>query len=196
MKRFLFLLVVAAGLCVAQEHSEPAGGAKNEADAKQEEDLTLWRWANFVLLAGGLGFLIAKSMPGMLRARSEEIQRGIAEAQKLKQEAEARYADMEKRLAALGADIEAFRVKAKWEMEQEGNRILGETAAHAKKLEAQAAAEIESAGKIARAKLKEYAADLSLDLAAQRIKGQLDANSSAGLVDNFIADLKREVSKN
>ena len=186
MRRLLFVFVLAAGLCFAQE-------ATSE---KHEEDLTLWRWANFALLAGGLGYLLAKQMPALFRSRTEEIQKGIAEAQKLKQEAEARYAEVEKRLAQFGADMEAFRVKAKWEMEQEGKRILDETAAQAKKLEAQAAAEIESAGKLARAKLKEYAADLALDLATQRIKGRMDSGASAGLVDNFIRDLKGAGSKN
>jgi F0F1-type ATP synthase membrane subunit b/b' len=81
-------------------------------------------------------------------------------------------------------------------MEKEGKRILDETAAHAKKLEAQAAAEIESAGKAARASLKRYAADLALDLAAQRIQSRLDANTEDGLVDNFLSDLKHQGSKN
>ncbi len=195
MKRLVFLTMLAAGLCVAQESEKPAEG-KSAASEKPEENLTVWRWANFVLLAGGLGYLISKQVPSALRERTAEIQKGIAEAQKLKQEADSRYAEMEKRLAALSADIEAFRVKAKLEMEQEGARIQSETAAQVHKLESQAAVEIESMGKVARAKLKEYAADLSLDLAAQRIKGQLDPNASSGLVENFIADLKHEVSKN
>ena len=132
----------------------------------------------------------------MMRSRTEDIQKGIAEAQKVKLDAEKRAADMEARMAKLGAEIEAFRVQAKGEMEKEGQRILEETAAQAKKLEAQAAAEIESAGKAARASLKQYAADLSLDLAAQRIQARLDPNTDAGLVDNFLADLKQQGSKN
>ena len=126
----------------------------------------------------------------------EQLAKTRDESGKLLADAEKRAADMEARLARLGADIEAFRVQAKGEMEQEGKRILAETAAQAKKLEAQAAAEIENAGKVARAALKQYAADLSLDLAAQRIQGRLDSNTEAGLVDNFLADLKQQGSKN
>ena len=62
--------------------------------------------------------------------------------------------------------------------------------------EAQAAAEIESAGKAARAALKQFAADLALDLAAKRIQTRLDANTEAGRVDNFLTDLKQQGSKN
>lgn len=194
MRRLVWIAVLSAGLCAAQERPE---GAKQEASAEQAEDsLQIWRWANFVILAAGLGYLILKSVPAMFRTRTEEIQKGIAEAQKLKMDAEKRAAEMESRMAKIGEEIDAFKVKAKAEMEQEGRRILEETAAQARKMEAQAAAEIESAGKLARASLKQHAADLALDLAAQRIKARLDAGTEEGLVDNFLADLKQQGSKN
>jgi F-type H+-transporting ATPase subunit b len=195
MKRLLFLAVLAAGLSLAQE---PAG-EKREAAAEHHEEgdkLAIWKWANFFILAGVLGWMASKSLPAFFSGRTAEIQAGIAEAQKLKQEAEARYADMEARLAKLGSDIETFQAKAKSEMEHEGQRIMAETAAHARKLESQAAAEIETAGKIARAKLKEYAADLSIDLAAKQIQGGMNATSGAGLIDTFLADLRAKGSKN
>jgi F-type H+-transporting ATPase subunit b len=197
MKRLIWVIVLSAGLwaglAIAQEPASPkAEAAENSA----EDKLVIWKWANFVLLVAGLGYLVAKSVPAMFRSRGEEILKGIQEAQKVKQDAEKRAAEMEARLAKLGADIETFRVHAKADMEKEGQRILEETAAHAKKLEAQAASEIESAGKTARASLKRYAADLALDLAAQRIHSRLDASTEDGLVDNFLSDLKRQGSKN
>jgi F0F1-type ATP synthase membrane subunit b/b' len=192
MKRLIWIAVLGAGLCVGQESAQPKGETKETS----EDPLAIWKWANFVILIAGLGYLVAKSVPAMMQSRTEEIQKGIAEAQKVKVDAEKRAADMEARLARLGAEIEAFKAKAKGEMEQEGQRILEHTTAQAKKLEAQAAAEIESAGKVARASLKQYAADLALDLAAQRVQARLDANTEAGLVDNFLADLKQQGSKN
>jgi F0F1-type ATP synthase membrane subunit b/b' len=192
MKRLLWIAVLGAGLCLGQESAQP----KHETAETSEDPLAVWKWANFVLLVAGLGYLVAKTVPAMFNARGEEIRKGIAEAQKVKLDAEKRAADMEARMAKLGAEIEAFRVQAKGEMEREGQRILEETAAQAKKLEAQAAAEIENSGKVARASLKQYAADLALDLAAQRIKTRLDSSTEAGLVDNFVADLKHTGSKN
>jgi len=199
MKRLIWITVLGAGLyaglAIAQE---PAATKSETAEHSEsgEDKLIVWKWANFVILIAGLGYLVAKSVPAMFRSRGEEILKGIQEAQKIKQDAEKRAAEMEGRLAKLGADIEAFRVQAKADMEQESRRILDETATHAKKMEAQAAAEIESAGKAARASLKRYAADLALDLAAQRIQSRLDANTEDGLVDNFLSDLKQQGSKN
>jgi F0F1-type ATP synthase membrane subunit b/b' len=198
MKRLIWVTVLGvglyAGLAIAQEPTEPKHAATESESS--EDKLAIWKWANFVILIAGLGYLVAKSVPAMFRSRGEAILKGIQEAQKVKQDADKRAADMEARLARLGADIEAFRVHAKADMEREGQRILEETAAHARKLEAQAAAEIESAGKAARASLKRYAADLALDLAAQRIQSRLDQGTEDGLVDNFLSDLKHQGSKN
>ncbi len=151
-----------------------------------------WKWANFVLLVAGLGYLIAKTLPPLFKSRTEEIQKGIAEARAIKQDADKRAAEVAARTATLGADIERFRVEAKAEMQQEGERIRQETAAEIARLENQAQQEIEMSGKIARRELKSYAAKLSLDLAEQRVRERLDAKTEQGLVDAFIRDLERE----
>jgi F-type H+-transporting ATPase subunit b len=151
-----------------------------------------WKWANFVLLVVGLGYLIAKTLPPLFKSRTEEIQKGIAEARAIKQGADKRAAEVAARTATLGADIERFRVEAKAEMQQEGERIRQETAAQIARLEHQAQQEIEMSGKIARRELKSFAAKLSLDLAEQRVRERLDAKTEQGLVDAFIQDLERE----
>ena len=151
-----------------------------------------WKWANFVLLVAGLGYLLAKTLPPLFKSRTEEIQKGIAEARAIKQEADKTAADVAARTATLGADIEKFRVEAKAEMQQEGERIRQETAAHIARLEQQAQQDIEMTGKLARRELKSYAAKLSLDLAEQRVRARLDASTERGLVDAFIQDLERE----
>jgi F0F1-type ATP synthase membrane subunit b/b' len=154
-----------------------------------------WKWANFVILVAGLGYLLAKALPPLFKSRTAEIQKGIADARAIKQDADRRAADVEARTRTLGADIERFRVEAKAEMQQEGERIRQETAAQIARLEQQAQQEIEMAGKVARRELKSYAAKLSLDLAEQRVRERLDAATEQGLVDAFIQDLERE-SKN
>ena len=154
-----------------------------------------WKWANFVILMAGLGYLLAKALPPLFKSRTEEIQKGIAEARAVKLDADKRAADVAARTATLGADIERFRVEAKAEMQQEGERIRQETAAQIARLEHQAEEDIEMTGKLARRELKSYAAKLSLDLAEQRVRERMDAATEQGLVDAFIQDLERE-SKN
>jgi F-type H+-transporting ATPase subunit b len=179
------MVLLTAGISIAQEVAK-------EAEKNTEPDLTIWRWANFVILVAGLGYLIMKSVPAMFRARGAEIQKGIAEAQAVKAGAEKRAAEIEMKLSKLGSEIDTLRTEAKAEIEQEGKRIQEETTAAVKKIEAQAAAEVESATKIARLELKKYAAELALDLAAKRIQAGLDPQAEAGLVDGFLDDLSKQ----
>ncbi len=186
MKRLLACFAFTAAACFGQAESAPEAG----------DPLLLWRWMNFALLAAGILYLLAKTLPLFFRTRTSTIQKEIAEAQKEKQASDQRAAEIERKVSGLAADIEAFRLQSKAEMAREGERIREETAVHIRKISDQAQVEIESAGKAARRDVRVYAADLALDLAAQRIRARLDAGNEAALVENFIGDLKQQESKN
>ncbi len=192
MKRFVLILLLTLGAaCIlpAQESGQPKKEEKSEAS-------DIWKWANFVILAAGLGYLINKHMPPMFRARTTEIQKDISEAQAVKNDAESRAAAVDARVQALGAEMERFRAQSKIEMQQESDRIRQETARQIARHDTQATQEIEAAGKTARRELKEYAAKLALELAEQRIRARVDDRTESALVDAFVADLGRRESKN
>jgi F-type H+-transporting ATPase subunit b len=182
MKRLLGILLIACATLAAQEAAEHAEHAEGDP-------FVVWKWVNFAILIGGLGYLGSKVLGAAFRSRSEEIRKGIAEARKIKEDAERRAAEIDARVSRLGAEIEEFRAHAAKEMQAEGERIRGETAAAIARLERQAEMEIESAGKTARRELREYAADLALNLAEQRIRAGLDAATEGKLIDKFVADL-------
>jgi F-type H+-transporting ATPase subunit b len=183
----VFLVLASATFVGAQENAE---GARNA------EPSIAWKWANFAILAAGLGYLVRKHLPPFFRSRTAEIQQGITEAQQMKRDAEARAAQVEARMQKLGDEIERFRAQSREEMRQEGERIRQETAKQLSHLEQQARQEIEAAGKAARRELKDYAAKLALDLAEQRVRERLNSGTETMLVDGFIQDLQRQESKN
>jgi len=189
VKRALLALVFVLGATAihAQEKTE---------EPVTKDEMLVWKWANFVLLVIGAGYVLNKYLPPYFKSRTTEIQKDITEAQATKLAAEKRAAEMDARLNALGADIEKFRAQAKIEMEQEAERIRQETARHIEKLQRQAEQEIESAGSLAGRELRAYAAKLALDLAEQRIRTRLDAGKEAGLVDDFTKDLQQQGLKN
>src|SRR5712691_1675498 len=115
-------LMLAGGAVVGAQEQEKAGAAE-----KSEPGIA-WKWANFAILAVGLGYLVNKNLPPFFRSRTAEIQQGITEAQQIKRDAEARAAQVEARLQKLGDDIEQFRTQSREEMQQEGERIRQETA--------------------------------------------------------------------
>ena len=197
MKRLVLavFLLAAAGASVNGQENAAKSEPGREAEAAGDKWIA-WKWANFIILAAGLGYLAAKQLPEFFRSRTEAIRQGISEAQQMRRDAEKSAAEMDARISALGAEIERFRGQAHAEMEQEGARIRQETVKQIQKLQQQAEQEIESASKAARRELKKYAADLALDLAEQRIRTRLDRETETGLVETFLHDLGQPRSRN
>ncbi|MEQ1886641.1 MAG: ATP synthase F0 subunit B [Bryobacteraceae bacterium] len=194
MKRLLLiaiLLLTGSVFVFAQEGEGKAAEGKEGEGKKTEEVAEVWKWANFAILAVALGYIVMKTIPPAFKARGAEIQKGIAEARVIKEDADKRAAEVEAKIKTLAADIEKLRVESKAEMQAEGDRISKETAAQIARIEAQAQQDIDAAGKTAQRELKSYAAKLALELAEQRLQGRLDGNTEAGLVSGFVQDLGR-----
>lgn len=182
MRRLFCILFLAASLMAAEEGH---GGG-------QSEPSILWKWANFLLLGAALSFLVAKNAPAFFKSRTEEIQSGLNEARKLREESEARVAGIEKRVASLETDLKQLREEARKEMVSEGERIKQETARAIQKIQAHAEMEIASAAKLARQELKAYSADLAVQLATRQIRERLTPQTQDQLVDNFVKQLQSQ----
>jgi F-type H+-transporting ATPase subunit b len=194
------LLAAAACMCFlllpASAQEEGSGHSGHSGEAAAEEPSMLLKVVNFGILTVGLFLIGRKAVPAMLRARTEEIQKDIAAAQQTRREADQRAAQVEARLNALGADIEAFRRQAAEEMRQEGLRIQRETEVEIKRIEEQVAQEIEAAGKTAQRELRHYAGELALKLAEQRVRARLDQSTEGALIDDFVRELEQRGARN
>jgi len=141
-------------------------------------------------LAGGLGYLIGKMVPPMFAARSQSILKDMSDSEKIRQDAEARAAEVDRRLAGLEAEIAALRADSQRESQAETQRLASHTAAEIAKIRANSQQEIGAAGKAARADLKRYAAQLAIGLAEQKIRGRMTPAVQDGLVRGFVRDLQ------
>ena len=160
------------------------------AQDKEGGSLQIWKWANFVVLAGGLGYLIGKNGGPFFAARSVKIRKDMTEAGDARKEAEARAAEVDRRLANLEAEIAALRADSGQEEEAETGRFGRHTAAEIVKTQARGEEEIAAAGKAARLELKRYCADLAVGLAEQKIRARMTPETEDELVRGFIRDLK------
>lgn len=167
-------------------HAQAEPGAKSEAQA---EPSPLWAWANFAILAGVLGYLIAKHGGPWFVSRSLAIRRGIADAEEVRAKAKAVVATVESKLAGLDAEILALKTEARREQEAEGERIRQQTAGDLARLREHATSEIVAAGKTVRLELKRYGAQRAIDLAEQKIARQMTPQVQTALVDSFVRDL-------
>src|SRR5690349_18236209 len=107
MKR-LALATLALGLACAplgwaQEH-EPQPGTSPAAEAEKKEESWAERHeielkiANFAILAGLIGYFLGKNAGPFFAARSAGIRKDMEESQRQSQEAQARAAEVDRRL--------------------------------------------------------------------------------------------------
>jgi F-type H+-transporting ATPase subunit b len=172
---------------VEQEARETEHHGQHEGNANE----LLWKIANFAILAAGIGYLLAKNVPPMFRSRTEEIQKGIKEAARMRDDAEARAADIERRMQNLGREVDEIRDSAGKEFAQEGERIAAENTQHLARVQAQAEHEIAAAAKSARQQLKAFSADLALQLAVDKIKSQMAPATQDAMLEGFVKDLEK-----
>lgn len=188
MKRLLMIAILAALPAFCQEHKAAEGhGAAAEGHGESHESGSeVWKWANFGILAAMIVYFGAKSLPGFFKSRTAHIQKSILEAQKVREEAEAKAAEIDRKLANLGTEIDKMRSDAKREMDNEAARIQEETSRTLSRLEAHTAQEIDSLTKHAENELQAYAADLALKLAQTKVQERMTSQTQAALVDRFL----------
>jgi F-type H+-transporting ATPase subunit b len=191
------------------EPDEPAGGAtkaKSDADeirnSPSVRKLAKWTglsnenaywlsiFLNFAILAGLLGLLLRKTLPGMFKARNAAIQKRIEEARKTGEEARERLKKVEARLSRLDVEITEMRREAEENARTEEKRVLAEAEAERQRIVTAAEQEIAAVAGNARRELKAYAAELAVNLASKKIRVEKDADQL--LVRDFTAQLGRD----
>lgn len=176
--RFALLFCLVAGFVFAEGKE---GG---------DESLQMWKWANFIVLAVALGYMMVKLLPPLFSARTQAITKDMVESGKIRRDADERAADVDRRLAAIETEIAALRAESREETDAEANRLAQHTATEIARIQAQAEREISDAGKTAQKELRRYAAGLAIDLATQKIRGRMTPASEDRLVSGFVRDLK------
>jgi F-type H+-transporting ATPase subunit b len=190
MRRATFALVLGLALASCALPQEPARAGESRQEAEQGDPWILWKWINFAILAGALGYLAAKSVPGLFRARSEEIRKALDEAAASKKDAEARAAGIELRLSRLQTEIDSLRQNARTEMAAEGDRIRRETERYLQRIQEQAMQEIALITRGSREELRRYSAGLAIQLAEQRLRSRIGPDTERQLLDGFLRDLR------
>jgi F-type H+-transporting ATPase subunit b len=189
------LVACALRLPSAARPSTEENGRAGEGEGESHGGmLMLWKWANFALLATGLGYVIAKNAGPFFTKRTLEIRKGMIEAEELRADADARVATVEAKLANVTVEIEILRKEAQEEGAAERERIRQETAAELEKIRTHAKQEIASLGKAATMELKRYCAQLAIALAEQKIRSRITPEADAALVGKFINDMAHSTS--
>jgi len=150
---------------------------------------------NFVVLFGGLGFLLFKPLKRFLENRGRNIDRSIREARESRKASEVRLKEARTRLEELTGEIARIRSDAEKQGRMEKERIITQSRDDAGKLKQQAQQEIGLVSQSVMRELREYAAQLATEQARERILAKMTPELQARLIDSAIERLTRLYEK-
>jgi F0F1-type ATP synthase membrane subunit b/b' len=176
----------ATGAAHGDQHDAASGEAHGEAHG-ESLGAFLSRIGNFLLLAGGLYYLLRSPVKRYLDSRGQQIRSDLHSAAELRTQAMARMADIDARLKALPGELEALKARGKEEVAAEQVRIKQAAEAERQRLVEQTRREIDRQLQIARRDLTEFTADLAVGVARTRLSQGLSPADQQRLVDRYVA---------
>ena len=152
-------------------------------------DPHVWEAVSFVLFFLLLGRTIWSKLTGMLDARGAAVQAELAEASRLRGEAEAMLRQAEADRATALVEAKQLLERAQAEAVRVGEAAQAEAEAAAKRRERMALDRIASAEAGALADVRNIAAEIATAAARAVIAEKLDASADAVLIDRAVAEL-------
>ncbi len=175
-----------APVLAVQEHE--ATGA--EAPHGQTLLQSIAKVVNFAILGGVLFYFLKTPVSTYLASRGTQIRQDLVTASELRAAASAQLAEIEKKMQALPAELEALKARGAEDVKSEQARIAQAAAAERERLIAQTHREIDTRLRMARRQLTEHAAGLAVKIAEDRIKRTITPEDQLRLVDRYAAQLK------
>ena len=199
------VLVVLPAVASAQEHppatvpSETQGAAEHaEAEGHHDESIggmilaMGWPVANFIIFVGVLYYFLNQPVREYLTTRSSTIRKDLVEAAELRAAANSQLATIEQKLQALPGELSRLRTRGAEEIKAEEQRIASQAAADRDRLLDQTRREIELQVRLAKKEILEHAADLSVQLATERIRKEVTPADQDRLVDRYLSQVKEK----
>jgi F-type H+-transporting ATPase subunit b len=159
----------------------------------------LGKLVNFLILFGGLAFVMRKPVKALLAKRTADVAETIRQAETARAEAEAKAGESQTKAAGLEEAVRELKVAAAVEGRRQAESIARAAAAEAERLKKFTRQELEEQVRRSVLELKSYAAARATDLARERIRRRLTPGAQADLIDKSIDRLtdlhERSVSR-
>ncbi|MFO7811941.1 MAG: F0F1 ATP synthase subunit B [Pelovirga sp.] len=166
------------------------GTALAAADAHVDSGVLLkdflYRLLNFSIVVAILVYFLKKPIRNALSGRRDDIEKTLAEAKKAKEEAEAKFAEYDKKLNLATQEIAAISASIRKEAEMEKQKIIENAREQAVKIEqdAEKAAALEVAK--ARLSLQQEAVQLAVGVAEDLLKKNFTKDDDSRLIDEYM----------
>ncbi|MDD5451446.1 MAG: F0F1 ATP synthase subunit B [Desulfovibrionales bacterium] len=147
----------------------------------------VWRTMNFTILAAVLFKVLKKPVSNLLSGRQASIKDNFDDLDVKKSEAEKRYAEYERKLSTIEQEAKKVIQEYIEQGEAEKKRIIEDAEKTAESIKKQAQFAVEQEMKRAKLVLSAEAAELSVKLAEDLIKKNLNESDHKKLIDEYIA---------
>lgn len=178
----------------AQPAHPDASPTTDTAHAEEAHDEgimpTVFRLANFAILVGLLVYFLKSPFVGYLASRSAQIRQDLVTAAEMRAAATAQLAEIDRKMQALPAELDALRRQGAEDVKAEQARITEAAAAERTRLLEQTRREIDTRLRIAKRELTEHAAQLAVGVAEQRIRRSITPDDQVRLVDRYASQLR------
>jgi F-type H+-transporting ATPase subunit b len=165
-----------------------------ENDPADSATGTLFRWLNFLLVFGGIGYAVARYGGNFFRANAKAIAASITEASAIKAESEAELRRIEAKLAGIDREVASLREAARRESADEADRVRLSGQGEIEKIRQAARVELAAAERAAQQQLRAAAAALAIDRAEALVTERMTPAIRARLVGNFVGELGRSAN--
>jgi len=162
-----------------------ASGGGQEVELESGFTLAM-RFVNFLLLVGLLYYLLNKPIRNFLTRRQQGVRESLEEAEKARDEANARYREMERQLGQAQKEVEEIRKMLLDQGRVEQERILLHAQKEAEKIRRQAAITAEQEFKKAQLLLRSEAAELAARIAETILKERIEAADHDRLIQDYV----------
>jgi F-type H+-transporting ATPase subunit b len=154
--------------------------------------LDVGKFLNLLLVVAVLVWAARKPLVNFFASRTEAIREQLAEAQKARMEAEAKLAEIESRMSRLDDEIREIKSAADKEAKDEYQRLLAAAEQDAEKIVERSRQEIDGITRAAQQELKLHVAELSVKMAEERIRGEINDADRERIFSQFVTKLGGE----
>lgn len=148
---------------------------------------------NFAIFFFGLFFLLKGALRSAFKARTQEIQDKLSQAERDKAQGEAQLRELDAKMKGLQVELDDIMTKAQRDAEAEKERILASARTEADQILAQTRQEIEAQKRSAERELRALVADLAVQGAKERLEHQVQGDTAATVLDRSITQVGAQV---
>jgi F-type H+-transporting ATPase subunit b len=165
-----------------------------EEHAEKFLGLPLWIWqlANLILFLGVLLYFVARPMAAMFRQRQLDVEKRLAEAKALREEAAKLGEQVKERMSRLDSEIAEIRARGHAEGESEQAALVERADREVERVRKEAEEEIGRRLAAAKQELRKTAADLTAGVARELLTSQITDDDRRRLLDESVARLGSE----